>query len=240
MNRELLKWLVVPFSVLIVVLVILNQIFDENCGLFINLITSCITIIITIFYVSWVIEKKPWKPTLERILKRILFFSKSLITGIMHLYGHGLELLDFNKMNFDDPFYIEREVMRISKDVLEPKTREKLGQLSQEEWEKMFKHLQSSWEESERIFTMFESKLNPEQYNIFMDLQDAIRDSIEFYYLFKNFAGLHDDDLLRKFDKTKEDQKACYKITAEKIEKILQLARKLGETIIESNGIQRK
>ena len=97
-----------------------------------------------------------------------------------------------------------------------------MGQLSQEEWEKMFKHLQSSWEESERIFTMFESKLNPEQYNIFMDLQDAIRDSIEFYYLFKNFAGLNDDELQRKFDKTQINIPINYELTDENINYIIQ------------------
>ena len=232
MHRDLLIRLILPLLALIAISVFIHLRLEAD-GFFLNLTTELIGIAITISYVDWVIrrhEKIQWKAAHLRIADRLQRFLNKMVTGLRSALGYGIDILDERVMQTKDPMLWDIEIMRVATEILGPTVRNKLDNFNSNDWKKLTSHLVATLEESYKILSLFENKLNPEQYTILIDLQDALQRSLTFYQIFPDIAGVPDD----KLPKTKTPaiilKKEGYDRTASEIREVINQSKRLSES----------
>ena len=114
----------------------MNSQWEAN-GFFINLATEVIGIILTISYVNWVLqthEKKKWKTTDERIANRLLILLNGIVSGIRSGLGISPDVIDERVIATGDNASINKEVMRVAREIIVPVVYLQVRKFKQEEW----------------------------------------------------------------------------------------------------------
>ena len=92
-------------------------------GFFINLSTEVIGILVTVFYVDWIIqqyEKSKWQSADKKINERLIILLNGIITRIRTGLEIDFELLNEEKMLHQDLVVGHKELIRVAKDVIYP------------------------------------------------------------------------------------------------------------------------
>lgn len=233
MTKGLVTRLVLPLVALVVVCGALHWWLGMN-GLWLNLMTELVGILVTVAYVDWVIrihETRRWQSTNKRVRDRLHFLIAGLISGVRSALGYGPEIFDERVMASADPNRMREEGMRVAREVLGPTVRTRLDTLDAKQWHTLAQHLSLSWNELGQAFSMFESRLAPGQQSTLLDLQDAFRRALTFYSTFPEMAGVSDDQLPRTKIPPELLKRGGYDSTAQEIRVILQLAQQLHDSL---------
>ena len=227
--------MIVPLGLLAFASLVVHQMF-EGGGFFINLSTEVVGIIVTVAYVDWLIrkhEREQWVDADQRITERLTVFTNALISGFRVGLGFGPDILDIDMQTPREPQDIHREVMRVGREVLKPSARNRLGRLDQEGWKALIRQLNYGADSCTKMMTMFESRLTPHQYRIFLDLQQELSNSLIFYMTFPEMAGTPDDELPETRTPAIFLKQHGYDSTAEALRNCIDLVLELDETLRE-------
>ena len=187
---------------------------------------------VTVAYVDWVLrrhEAERWHGVDARIRSRLKMLANALITGIRVCLGYDVDVLDEAEILSGDVERGDREVLRVARHVLAPLVRARLNALDQADWARMAGQLRDLWQEAERLIDRFGERLEPNQLETLLDLQQSLQQALNFYQVFPDFAGVPDDKLPQSKSPPKQLKAVGYDSTAAELRKLLGYAERLHE-----------
>lgn len=195
--RKLLLPLILPLSLLAIVFFVLGKFLHciENFqGLFYNLATTFLGILLTVAYINYVLyrkEREYWNVARKRIYNLLFIFANITITDFRLLFGYGQEIMKKREYTSDVDFLTKTrlEMIRIAKNILIPSTETKVSNLDVKGWKDLSAKLKSIWDESERILKLFGNHLEPEIFTLLLDIQDRAWSIILLYSTYPDICG---------------------------------------------------
>ena len=200
-------------------------------GLFLNLGTDLVGIVVTVAYVDWVIrrhESERWHGTESRISDRLEVFVNALISGVRSSLGFSPDIMDYSVSFSSDPKRVHQEVLRVAEQVLVPAARLRVGTLDEAGWRRLASHLQSVVTEAERILNTYSSRLEPRQIELLLDIQWEVQSALTFWQTFPDMAGVPADQLPETRTPPEILQEHGYESTAGALQRLLGLAKALN------------
>lgn len=207
----------------------------EADGFFINLSTEVIGILVTVFYVDWIIqqyEKRKWQPADKKINERLIILLNGIITRIRTGLDIDFDILDEEKMLHQDIVVGHKELMRVAKDVIYPIVFQRIKILDEKAWKTLHEQTKNSYNSLLSFLNAFQGRLDPDQIADLLDLQDALSKSLTFYSVFHELAGVSINQLPETKTPPEILQISGYKTTANQLQNVITLALKLSASAI--------
>ena len=181
MDRQLITRLFIPLILLTILILVINKYYEFQ-GLFINLATELIGIIITVIYVDYIIKKREtekWKNVDKKVSAALRTFINATISTVRTSFGYGFDIIDYrvqqevehNPKNINLMF---KELIRISREILEPTTLAKVSIFDQKNWKAFIEQIQYLYDSDVKLLSIYGSKLTPTQYELLMEIQDLL------------------------------------------------------------------
>jgi hypothetical protein len=195
LNRTLFLYLIVPLAALAILAFLVAYKRGEQ-GLFINLATDFISIIITVFYVDWILHKfesEKWERVEKFISDEASLIASGLIgdfadsTSLHHnIYPQGsIELAEKGLLK-ETLDAISGNVRSLSRrDIIQA-----LKGLNASEWKFFVESLEKRRGQSATLISQFGTRMKPEQLEAILRLRRAISAVISSYSLFKSLLGV--------------------------------------------------
>jgi len=231
MRKSLWTRLAVPLTLVSLILLGLHTLWDLD-GLLVNLSASFLTIIVTVFYVDWVLrthETGRWTRTDQRIAQRLEVFVNALVSALRVSLGFGPDIMDQSVVLSQDIAAGHKETLRIAEHVLSPAMQARVEQLDEASWKLLARQLQWIWTEAERLLDRFSYRLSPRQIELLLDIQTAAQYALTFYQTFPDIAGVPADRLPEGRTSPELLQEFGCETTAKQLRKLLDLARQLDD-----------
>ncbi len=203
MDKHILTRLFIPLVILAILSIVLN-LFVEFHGFFINLATELIGIILTVMYVDYIIKKREtekWQNVENKISHALSTLVNATISTVRTAFGYGIDILDYEVERAvmvnptENINLMHKELMRISKEILEPTALARTSLLDQNGWISFIKGLQYLYESAEKFLTVHGAKLTPKQYELLIEFQEAVSKIMIPYTSFPDIIGVPDDKL---------------------------------------------
>jgi hypothetical protein len=198
-NKTLLTRLTLPLLVLTGIALWLSRPFTW-ADIFLNLATDFITIIITVWYVNWVIrqqESTQWQEAEELIAAEAGRVGHGFINDV----AESLKMLDQIGPSKDTPLHLRKlhdvqseiitNVRRLDRDTII----ERLDGLNPAQWQNFAARFRARSTEIGIFLSQFGSRLDPERLETLLELREAINAPIATYELFIRFLGVPLDQL---------------------------------------------
>jgi len=233
MNKRLLLPLLLPLSLVFLLAIFANIIWDTD-GFFINLATEVIGILITVGYVDWILrrhEDQKWLSTDARISERLKVILNSTVTTIRVGLGVSHDIFDERVMRKADSNLMHGEVIRVAEHVLIPMLPQRIRSLDQNGWKILARNLQLMNAATMEFINNFRARLSPTQMNLLLDLDESLRHALISYRTFPDVLGVPDDQLPPSKTPPKEIQERGCTSTAMELQKVLTLTKELSNTI---------
>ncbi|MEA4895952.1 MAG: hypothetical protein VB064_11940 [Oscillospiraceae bacterium] len=237
------------YIILFVILLALSGIcilldnYIKSDGLLINLATEFFGIILTIYFVDRIFkyyENENWKGVDLKIKRYIQTLFNKTITSIRLAFGLSLEDLCDPKIlmrSFGqaDMRLMENELVRISKEILEPTALTNLNKMDTKGYKILNDELMGAYESAERIIVIFGSKLSAKQFELLLDIQDCIRGINIQQTTWPDYFGVLVESLPEGGRIPAEEfQQQLYEHLGVEIKNLLSMVRQLY-TVIEAN-----
>ncbi len=229
MQKQLWLRLVLPLAGLAFASLLLHTQVPAD-GLFINVATELLGIVVTVAYVDWVLkthERNRWLGTSSRVASRMRTFATAAVSGLRATLGFGVGILDESILRKNDAGLASAEVMRVGVKLLAPALRSRLGTLDTNGWKALAEHVQSVWREAERLQDQFGRYLEPAEQEMLLDIQQALDSSLLLWRTFPDVIGVADDDLPRASLDPVGLREAAYDLAAKELREVLHLSNSL-------------
>lgn len=199
--KPLLLPLILPLSILILFCLIINYFF--SCyGFFINLSTELIGIIITVFYVDYILKKKEsenWIQVEKKVSEELRKFINITITSIRSIFN-DYDFIEYLSKEgcISNPIDIQlmnKKLIEFSKEILGPLTFDKISLINQSDWKKLKNLLFDLQNDTDRLLTIFGTKLAPQQYEYLLAIQVTLKSITSSISLVPDILGVPDDEL---------------------------------------------
>ena len=225
--RRKLVW---PLSTAAIATFVL-AIFAPVGGLFVNLGTTFVGILLTVGYVDLVLKEHRsmrWSGALARIRRRIDNFATMACTQFRIAFGFGPDIYNEQAIVSSDERIRRAELARIAKQVLRGVAEHRVAALDSDAWKKLCEQLRITWNSADRLIELYNAQLEPEVISALIDFQDRIQAIIGRYTTFPDILGVPDDEvkpnrrgesalpLKRTLERlTVEDVRAVFDLTVE-------------------------
>ena len=205
--------LVAPLIIVSFISIILH-IFLNFDGLFINLATEIIGIIITIIYVDKILEKnkcEKWEVVNENLKKEIYKISNALIStlrstfklSVDDLVGYG-ELYNLNKKT---ELQMAQDIIDGYDKVIRPMLKKYLKNLNSKEWLNIINNYSNLYNACINYQSMYNSISDPKQISCIMNIMHKLSSVINQYKTFPDVIAVTDEKLLELYGEGKVELK---------------------------------
>jgi hypothetical protein len=203
-------------------------------GFFLNLATEIVGILITIPYVDWILkqhETQRWLGADARIANRLRILLNSTVSGIRDGLGFSPDILDERFPVSKNLSAMHNEIIRIAEHVISPIVYQRVRALDPRGWKSLATHVANSHNGTLIFLNAFQARLSPEQISDLLDLQEALSSSLTFYTVFRDLAGVPENQLPQTRTPPEMLQQSGYEATAKDIQTALALVKKLSQSI---------
>ncbi len=236
LSKFLWKKLVIPLSIAALVAILL-AIFSPWRGLFINLATTFIGILLVVCYVDFVLkqhEKSRWTQAKALIDKRILSFANVSSSQFRTAFKISHHVFNKEAIDVEDLSSIRKEMIRITQDIILPSVDSSVQKLNTEDWKKLISQFRITWEGADSLCSVFGNRIEPEKLALIIEIQDKIWSINSLYYTFPDVIGVPDNKLRQiKRGSAKAHKRAIERVISSDIKTILEktilLLKKLDE-----------
>lgn len=229
LSKYLWKKLVIPFSILVFASLIIAK-FVQWQGIFVNLAATFIGILLTVLYVDYILrqhEKGRWAAAESLINRRIERFAIVASTQFRLAFGFKSDIYDRN-IDMENPSSRRLEIIRINENLLLPSVSNKIQNLNQEDWKKLARQMQITWEMGDKLYEVFGNRLDPLIVSSILSIQDEIESVFDYYRIWPDILGVPDEELpVSKKMSSLDSKRAMERIITEHVSKILRLSSSL-------------
>lgn len=233
MIKSLWSRLILPLVILFGIAVLIHREWSAD-GFFLNLATEIVGILITISYVAWIIkqnEKQRWLSTDTRITNRLRILINATVSGIRDGLGINHDILNERVMASGNFIEMHNEIIRIAEHVISPVVLQRIQSLDSTGWKSLATHVANSHNGTLTFLNVLQSRLSPEQISDLLDLQESLSNSLTFYTIFHELAGVPDDQLPETRTNPKVLQQSGYESTSIELQRALALAKSLSQSV---------
>jgi len=229
--------LIRPLAVMVLVAFVLAILVPWR-GLFINLTTTLLGILLAIGYVDRVQkkyeEKERWAVATELIKKRIDHFAIISFSHFRAAFHIGPEIIDQGAIDIDNQSSIRSEMIRVIERML-PAVKEHVRKMTKEDWTKLIPQLQLTYRWADNLGTLYGFRVEPDVLVLTMKIQNEMEGITGLYSAFPDVIGIPDDQLPKKKDGTSavKDRTGMENVISSNITNILTLASSLLEKLDE-------
>lgn len=232
-NAKLWPHLVLPLLVTSGVSIAIHRHWPVD-GFFLNLATALLGILITIWYVDWILrrhERLRWLPADKRIADRLRILLNATISGLRSGLGFGTDVLNLDLVSSSNTLAMHKDVMRIAEHVIAPAALSRISAIDQAGWSSLARHVQNSHNGTLAFLNAFQVRLDPVQISDLLDMQESLLNSLTYYSTFPDIMGVPDHllppsktppEILRQF--------GC-ESAAKELRNVCALARKLSNSV---------
>ena len=195
-------------------------------------------IIITICYVNWVVrehDRQKWQPIEIRIANRLRILLNSTVSSIRAGLGYGPEILNERVLASQDEMAWHKEVIRVGEHVIAPSIHHRIRSLDADGWKSLARQIRHVHSGVALFFNTFQGRLNSVQMSHLLDIENGLSRSLTSYSVFPDVMGVPKDQLPAAKTTSEEIQQSGCESTANELHKVLLLAKKLSETLHESD-----
>jgi hypothetical protein len=242
MDKQIIIKLILPLSLFASLSVAINNYFELD-GFFINLATELIGIIVTVLYVDFIIKKREtekWNNVEKKVSHALRTLVNATISTIRTSFGYGIDIIDYKieEAVMSDPkkFYLmEKELIRISKEILEPTALSKVNSFNRTTWSSFNNQLQYLYESDIKLLTVYGSKLTPIQYELLIEIQDELGSIMTQYSTWPDILGVPDEELPKGTRiPTIEWKESLNELIADDIRRLLNKVRELEANLCDN------
>jgi len=197
MNKKTWMMLLVPLSIAFSVSLILHFVLGLDV-FFINLGTEIIGIIITVFYVSYVLEKNKedeWTKVDKIVNFRLIYLINSTSMNIREGLRIPVDFLNLVTIDELDSYELHKKVVNKMIGLTEKQIDAYLDLLDNAGWKYFSKNINEAERNIETFYRDFSNRLSPEQIANLLDLQILLKDSLSSYEIIPEYFGLPIGDL---------------------------------------------
>lgn len=204
MRKNLYIVLIVILLLFSVISIVLNRYIDTD-GFLMNLATEIIGIFVTVIFVDKIIknyEDEKWKGVEYKIKKYVQILINATISSVRNSFGYSFEDVcsyEIHNAVYTNPkenFHLmEKELIRISREILEPTVFVRVEKMNRKSWDILIINFKNLYESTERILSLFGSKLTPEQFEILLDIQETINNVFMQHMTWPDIIAVPDEDL---------------------------------------------
>lgn len=140
-------------------------------GLFMNLATEVIGILITVLYVDWVLryhEKQRWQSTDLIITNRLQILLNATISSIRSGLGFGPDIFGEGLMTSKRRDEVHKELIRIAERVIYPSVYQRVCALDSKAWELLANQVANAHNGILTFFHTFQARMEPNQLSILL------------------------------------------------------------------------
>lgn len=234
-SRAFWKRLVIPLSGLFAVAIGIHWLWDAD-GFFLNLATELVGILITIWYIDWVLrqhERHKWKPTDTRIAKRLRIPLNAVVSSIRRGLGYEPEILNERVLESGNFIGCHKEIIRVGEHVIAPGIHQRIRSLDAIGWKSLAQQIGHIRNETLMFLTAFQNRLSPEQISHLLDVEEGLSNSLTFYSTFPELMGVPVGQLPKTKSPPEELQQFSCQSAANELRKVLCRAKQLSETVAE-------
>jgi hypothetical protein len=203
-------------------------------GFFLNLSAGLIGILITVSYVDWILrrnERQKWALTDVRIASRLRILLNGTLSGIRGGLGFGPEIFDESVLSTGDPIAIHSEIIRIGQHVISPTAKQRIRKLDPRGWKLLAAHLQNAHNGAVSFLNAFQARLSPDQITRLLDLQESLANSLTFYSVFPDLAGVAASQLPETRTPPEILQRHGYESTEKELQRVIKLSKELSDSV---------
>jgi hypothetical protein len=226
------KRLIIPLGLVTVIFFVLTFLVPCN-GLFTNLATTFLGILITVCYVDYLLkrhDKERWAKTTARIEKRILRFAIVTSHSFRVAFNMDSSIVHGEAIDMENPSSISKEMIRVIRQELLPRVDEAVPGIDQKGWAKLTRQLQPILKWGDQLIAAFGNRIDPELFYLILKIEDEIDGMLNMVVTFSDVIGVPDSELRAKPPRSavtfKQDME---KGTARDIKQILEDSASLME-----------
>jgi hypothetical protein len=168
-------------------------------GLFINLFTTFIGILLTVFYVDIILrehDQHRWSTVTTKVNQRIVPFANRIISEFGSMFVSAkAPMYQTSEVLSGDEVRTEREVIRAAKFLLIPALPAAIEKMDQSNWKALMNTLSTIYREADELIDRFQSKMTPELLSAVLEIQDQIDNVSARYSLVPDILGVSDQEL---------------------------------------------
>ena len=140
----------------------------------------------------------------------------------------GLDELRSEELLSADSARGNREIRRAVTEVILPEVRTKVGALAQKDWANLAKGVGAARDKVELAIDRYAQRLDPKSMELLLDLQEGLQNTLTFYEVFPDLAGVPAHELPRTKTSPSLLQVQGYDSTANEIRLVLARAVELS------------
>lgn len=197
MSKFLFRKLILPLSLAAAASVLL-AIFISWQGLFINLATTLLGSLITVVYIDRVIrehEQELWNKVEAMILQRYARLANQVVLQLREVLQIGPDFFDFSGLHNRDVQLVQLALADAVEGKLPLLFQTHIARLDQAGWKRLVSTLQSLIDEGDKLIGLYGQKLDPQQMQLVLDLQENLSMIIASHSLFPDLLGLPDSQM---------------------------------------------
>jgi len=231
--------LIRPLAIMVLVVFVLAMLVPWR-GLFINLTTTLLGILLIIGYVDRVQktyeEKERWAVAMELIKKRIDHFAIVSFSNFRAAFHIGPEIIDQGAIDIDNQSSIRAEMTRVIERML-PAVKEHVRKMTKNDWKNLIPQLQATYKWADDLGQLYGFRVEPDVLVLTMKIQNEMEGIAVLYAAFPDVIGIPDDQLPTKRDGTSaiKDRIGMENVISSNITNILTLASALLKKLDEDH-----
>jgi hypothetical protein len=233
MKSQLLNRLFVPLTAGFLLCLAANWIWKAD-GFFINLSTTFVGILLTVWYVDWVLrqqEKQRWHQVDERVADRVRVMINATVAGVRRALGFGLQDAYLHGCSSEDPRSLHEAIVKYAETVIAPELLDRLRSLDSKGWRDLHTHVTEAHRVALMLLQVFQSRLAPIQLSLMLDLQDGLRSSTLMYTTFPDLIGVPKERWPRYDAELEGVVRSSIESSAKHIAGVITIVKALSETL---------
>jgi len=225
--RRLWKSLIIPLGVLAVLFLVLSFLVPCLNGLFVNLATTFLGILLTVCYVDYILrrhDRERWAAATARIESRIQNLAVITSQSFRGAFNIDYHVIRETAIDIDNPTSIRTEIIRVIRQVLLPQVDAKVPTIDQKDWTNLKTQLQRITQWIDHLVTAFGERLDPEVYSMVLKIEDHINGIGALAITFFDVIGVPDSELRAKkpHGEAVADKRGMERVIAKDVKQILE------------------
>jgi hypothetical protein len=191
-SKDLSLRLVVPLACAFALSIGLHFLWPA-AGFFINLSTVPIGIIVTVFYVDWILarhEQMRWQVMDKRIAARMKTLLNAMVSSIRVSLNFGPKIIDPFVQDPLNPDDLHAAVMSAAGRVVQPALYQRIAAFTPADWQRLQRQILPVHNAILQFLNAFHARLSPEQNAKLLDMEEALTQSLIAYQTFPDVAGV--------------------------------------------------